>query len=287
MKKVIIHISDAKKKKMGWNENNISFCYKNNVINVYCGSDLTQPFDILLPKIINDQDCQRILDSIKNNPDALVIDPIQTQQIIQSRKLTYERLTQYGIDCPRFIVIQSHQEMMIFLNKHQNIHLPVITKPIPSQGSHESHEMTIINHPNGFNYVKYPCVIQEYINHNGQLTKVFCIGKKVISSTIQESLGNIDSSCKLEYFSFNNEDPESKKKYFLTSSQMKPFTPMELQNYCDLLSKAFNITLFGFDIIRENGTGKPYIIDINHFPSYNKSFSLQSFTEELLNECGI
>ena len=51
--------------------------------------------------------------------------------------------------------------------------------------------------------------------------------------------------------------------------------------------KAFGITLVGLDFIKENGKGKPLIIDTNIFPSYGGKIDLKWFCDHIAHHLSL
>ena len=44
----------------------------------------------------------------------------------------------------------------------------------------------------------------------------------------------------------------------------------QLKRFAEELRRALGLSLFGFDVIREEGTGVYYVVDVNYFPSFKE-----------------
>jgi len=56
---------------------------------------------------------------------------------------------------------------------------PFIVKPLTAAGTAESHKMGILLDRHGISNIHTPCLLQEYLNHNGRLYKVYVLGNLV------------------------------------------------------------------------------------------------------------
>ncbi len=56
---------------------------------------------------------------------------------------------------------------------------PFICKSAVSAGQSDSHIMTVVFNKEGLSDMSAPILLQEYINHYGQIYKVFVLGDKV------------------------------------------------------------------------------------------------------------
>mmetsp|Transcript_18951 Transcript_18951/g.38107 ORF Transcript_18951/g.38107 Transcript_18951/m.38107 type:complete len:354 (+) Transcript_18951:267-1328(+) len=56
---------------------------------------------------------------------------------------------------------------------------PIIVKPLPAAGTKASHHMLVVLNRRGLRRVQFPCIVQEYANHDGRLYKVYVLGDTV------------------------------------------------------------------------------------------------------------
>ncbi|KAJ0490159.1 putative inositol-pentakisphosphate 2-kinase [Helianthus annuus] len=56
---------------------------------------------------------------------------------------------------------------------------PVIAKSLVADSSAKSHKMLLVFSNEGFEKLKSPTVVQEFVNHGGVIFKVYVVGKYV------------------------------------------------------------------------------------------------------------
>ncbi|KAL0967565.1 hypothetical protein UPYG_G00253850 [Umbra pygmaea] len=260
------------------------------------------PFDVIIHKLAdliteayqNDTQAQLWVESlhvyIKAHPEIVVLDPLPALRTLLDRYKSYE-LIRWLEECmkddricsPPFLVLrrESGTEILKQLQKH-GITFPFICKTPNSN----SHEMAIIFSEEDLKDVKPPCVIQNFINHNAVLYKVYVVGE---AYTVLErpSIRNFPSG------------PAGRKSIFFHSHNVsKPDCASDLNSRDNVegvsrvpnddvireitrfLRLALDISLFGIDIIINNQTGQHAIIDINAFPGYA---GVPEFFNNLLN----
>ena len=107
-------------------------------------------------------------------------------------------------------------------------------------------------------------VVQALVDHDGYETKVYCIGKAVHMSrrrlaatvgdgtplVVFDSLEMKSSQCGTEEHPISGDDEDL------------------LKECAGWLRAKLGVALFGFDALKEKGTGKVAIIDVNYFPSF-------------------
>lgn len=180
-----------------------------------------------------------------------------------------------------------------------------IVKPVAACGVPESHRMAIVytnantnaNANTNFDWgrikVPMPAIIQEYINHDATLFKVYVAGDMVFVEK-RESLPNLPNESPPAphdcIFYFDSLE-KTKSEYLLSQmdytiavntstlsetgnmrhseSIMDWMVENEYSKLARILKDEFQLTLFGFDVIFERVHRKAVIIDLNYFPSYN------------------
>jgi len=165
--------------------------------------------------------------------------------------------------CPRGVSLQSSSEK----SKIADFCFPVMVKSLQASGSYSAHDMAVVWSAEDVDRFTYPLYVQEYINHDGTIFKVYVLGEHNFIVT-RVSLPNFP----LDYqqpVRFNSQDwkhelpPELTKEY--TGKRKEP--EMELiQTVSAEVSHLLGLSLFGFDVIENIDTGKLAIIDVNYFP---------------------
>jgi len=81
----------------------------------------------------------------------------------------------------------------------------------------------------------------------------------------------LDKDIGESHFYFNSQAPIKNNPAFV--KLIKGFEPLEIEKeivrvMCREINNRLNLSLVGFDLIRETKTGVYYLIDINYFPSF-------------------
>jgi len=171
---------------------------------------------------------------------------------------------------------------------------PCIVKPVAACGVPESHRMAIVYPDSTFDWkaikVPMPAIIQEYINHNATVFKVYVAGEMVFVEQ-RESLPNLSNSplpntrddCIFHFDSLQRTKPEclpqscaaalndspSSENEIVKPDQKNWAVDKEYRKLASILKYEFQLELFGFDVIFDCQHGRAAIIDLNYFPSYN------------------
>jgi inositol-1,3,4-trisphosphate 5/6-kinase/inositol-tetrakisphosphate 1-kinase len=244
---------------------------------------------------------------------------------------------------------------------------PIIVKPLPAAGTKASHHMLVVLNRHGLRRVQFPCILQEYANHNGTLYKVYVLGDAVRVFP-RNSLPNLPRGERLcsareqqdhpGYVKFDSQRPypklsdfgvkdvhpwqkadtdsvysgpstaeggscagasaaythgpgpakrrrvamqdtaQQREKEEQCSSKVanaKLVTADEIRPIATALRKAFNLELFGFDILvtqddedaeRERvEEGKTMlVVDVNYFPSYKEMSNFPNMLAQYLTQ---
>ncbi|XP_045417755.1 inositol-tetrakisphosphate 1-kinase isoform X3 [Lemur catta] len=162
---------------------------------------------------------------------------------------------------------------------------PFICKTRVAHGTN-SHEMAIVFNQEGLSAIQPPCVVQNFINHNAVLYKVFVVGESY--TVVQRpSLKNFSAGTSDRESIFFNSHNVSKPE---SSSVLTELDKIEgvferpsdevIRELSRALRQALGVSLFGIDIIINNQTGQHAVIDINAFPGYE---GVSEFFTDLLN----
>lgn len=154
-----------------------------------------EAFDVIIHKLTEDLDSTeqesilkvRAIDEyLLQHPSTVIIDPFPAVHKVISRArtcLTLQRLIDSTSKCPfsqpKFAIAESPAVIADFI-RTSGLRYPVICKPIEACGTPSSHSMVVAINEDGLSLVKCPCVVQEYMNHDGLFYKVYVIDKKVM-----------------------------------------------------------------------------------------------------------
>ena len=165
-------------------------------------------FDVIIHKLTDDIDpdgnhhsrVTSIMNYLLNHPQTTLIDPIESVQNVLSRKRTCDYLEilkektsmKSSFQLPKYMILNDQIDDIQILQMMDVVGLsfPLISKPIIACGTPNSHLLTIIVSIEGFKLIKYPCIIQQYVNHNSLLYKVYVIDQEVMIFS-RPSLPNI------------------------------------------------------------------------------------------------
>ncbi|KAK9067909.1 hypothetical protein SSX86_012020 [Deinandra increscens subsp. villosa] len=250
------------------------------------------PFDCLLHKLYGEEWRKQLQDYLVCNPSAIVIDSPEAIERLHNRISMLDVVSEieqvngdeshetasFGV--PKQIVIYEPERLRDAKAWGEALNFPVIAKPLVADGSAKSHKMLLIFGTDGFDELKTPTVLQEFVNHGGVIFKVYVVGKyvkcvkrKSLPDISEEKLSSLNGSLSFSQISNLTSDERNDDKYYkMMDSEEAAMPPMSLiTNIACGLRKAMKLHLFNFDVIRDTKAGNRYlVIDINYFPGYAK-----------------
>ncbi|CAO2833886.1 unnamed protein product [Amaranthus hypochondriacus] len=254
------------------------------------------PFDIVLHKLTG-KDWQRVLEDYRQtHPEVTVLDPPYAIQHLHNRQSMLQVVADlnlsgtYGnVNVPQQLVIKKDSSSIPLKVAKAMLNLPLVAKPLISDGSTKSHELSLAYDQYSLQKLEPPLVLQEFVNHGGVLFKVFIVGE-AIKVVRRFSLPNVTKrqlsrtsgvyrfprvSCAVASADDADLDPNV--------AELPP-RPL-LEKLARELRRRLGLQLFNLDMIREYGTQDNfYVIDINYFPGYGKMPEYEHiFTDFLLN----
>ena len=172
---------------------------------------------------------------------------------------------------------------------------PLIAKPLTAAGTKKSHCMGVVLQESGLQKIQEtPCLLQEYINHNAILHKIYVLGDHV-SVFERPSLPNLPSRSDVghDFCEFDSQRPYPTLEEFglseeQTSKQQSDshhVTVDEIQPVVAALKQAFGLELFGFDILVTSSSF--LVVDVNYFPSYKEVSNFPSLLANYLTQRAI
>ncbi|KAJ1396793.1 Inositol-tetrakisphosphate 1-kinase [Sesbania bispinosa] len=250
----------------------------------------------------NMQELQRYLDQ---HQDCCVIDPLsniyplldrlEIQQVLLGLvELNTER--SYLIRGPHFLKVDNFDEFNFATGLAEaRLSLPCIVKPKVACGVSDAHKMAIVFRVDDFKNlsVPLPAVIQEYVDHSSTLYKFYVLGEKVFY-TVKKSIPNADILMKLS----NGDDFKPLEfdslKSLPTADSIKDSgdsnESIDLKLVTDAanwLRRRLHLTVFGFDVVIQEGTCDHVIVDVNYLPSFKEvpdDISIPAFWEAIRNK---
>lgn len=253
--------------------------------------------DVILEADQNDSQSlelvHRFQEYIDAHPETIVLDPLPAIRTLLDRSKSYElirKIEAYMKDdricSPPFMELTSLRgEDTLRLLEKNGLAFPFICKTRVAHGTN-SHEMAIVFNQEGLSAIQPPCVVQNFINHNAVLYKVFVVGESY--TVVQRpSLKNFSAGTSDRESIFFNSHNVSKPE---SSSVLTALDKIEgvferpsdevIRELSRALRQALGVSLFGIDIIINNQTGQHAVIDVNAFPGYE---GVSEFFTDLLN----
>ncbi|KAK4436026.1 Inositol 1,3,4-trisphosphate 5/6-kinase [Sesamum alatum] len=231
----------------------------------------------------NLQELQRY---VKCQLDCCVIDPFNNilpvldRLKIQEILIDLEKLNIPGgrkIRAPHFLKVDSFDKPGLEQRLAEaKLSLPSIVKPQVACGVSDAHSMAIVfkmDHYKDLN-VPLPAVVQEYVDHSSLLYKFYALGGKIFYA-VKKSIPNADTLLTL----FADEGLKPLHFDSLKSLPVDKTQPngdehqidLELVNRAaDWLRTTLDLTIFGFDVVVQEGTGDHVIVDVNYLPSFKE-----------------
>jgi len=85
------------------------------------------------------------------------------------------------VRAPKFVVADGTESMSVLQEClfQESLMTPLMVKPLVAAGTKESHLMTIVLKLTGLSMIPPRSIIQEYVNHNAALFKVYVLGEQV------------------------------------------------------------------------------------------------------------
>ncbi|KAD6453616.1 hypothetical protein R6Q59_015462 [Mikania micrantha] len=250
------------------------------------------PFDCVLHKLYGEEWRNQLRQYVVSNPSSVVIDFPDAIERLHNRismldvvseidDVEDDETSSFGV--PKQVVVYEPEKLKVEDDEtasFEGLKFPVIAKPLVADGSAKSHKMLLIFSTEGFDELKTPTVLQEFVNHGGMIFKVYVVGKyvkcvkrKSLPDIDEEKLESLHGSLSFSQISNLTSDERNDDKYYkMMDTEDAAMPPMSLiTNMASGLRKAMKLHLFNFDVIRDTKVGNRYlVIDINYFPGYAK-----------------
>ncbi|XP_071732293.1 inositol 1,3,4-trisphosphate 5/6-kinase 4 [Rutidosis leptorrhynchoides] len=228
-------------------------------------------------------------------PNCCVIDPLDNIFPVVDRLKIQEILlglsdlkteSQHKIRGAYFLKVDNYEDLNMEARLHEaKLSLPSIVKPQVACGVADAHSMAIVFKAEDFVglSVPLPAIVQEYVDHSSTLFKFYVLGEKVFYA-IKNSTPNAkilkNSSEKngfkpLLFDSLKSLPIHGNKK----ASEIGDCSRLIEQHDLDIglvtsaanyLRRILDLTIFGFDVVIQEGTRDHVIVDVNYLPSFKE-----------------
>ncbi|OQR84520.1 inositol-tetrakisphosphate 1-kinase-like [Achlya hypogyna] len=253
--------------------------------------------DVLLHKLAHDMIFETLGDetAIKNmrvmndyiarHPHVRVVDPLPGVRLLTNRHAVCTMLADVAstsglpFSVPKYRVVDSPAAKTALLSDVAGggFSLPVIVKSLEACGTDASHVMQVLSQPEDVAALSTdtPLLFQEFVNHDARLFKGYVLGPTILVSE-RVSLPNLGSTA-AKAVEFDTQSPFPTAAAF----ELAPTPQSTAQPLCATMESAMHaigraiqgatqLSLFGFDVIMESGSGRHMVIDVNYFPSFKE-----------------
>lgn len=228
-----------------------------------------------------------IIRFMEEYPDFCIIDPFKNISPLLDRLQIQEilvRLQDLGterrpkIRAPHSLKVKNFQGSELQKQLAEaNLSFPLIVKPQVACGVADAHNMALVFQIEEFSNlsVPLPAVLQEYIDHGSKIYKFYAIGDKVFHA-VKNSMPNaslLKSSSGDEPLTFNSLKtlPVATKEQLQNSAQDSKSLDIDaVEEAAKLLKESLGLTIFGFDVVVQEGSGDHVIVDLNYLPSFKE-----------------
>lgn len=257
---------------------------------------------ILAPKITYTDGVEELRRILQDHPHCCVIDPFNNiypvldRLKIQNLLLGLEYLNKEGcskIRGPHFLKVDNFSDPSLTGRLLEaKVSLPSMVKAQVACGVSSAHSMAIVFRLEDFKdlQVPLPAVIQEYVDHSSTLFKFYVLGEKVFHS-VKKSIPNGDVLINLSQASQLKPLVFDSLKSLPTADKIQfgdEAVDLGLvKNAAHWLRRKLDLTIFGFDVVIQEGTGDHVIIDVNYLPSFKEvrdDVAIPAFWEAIKNK---
>lgn len=214
-----------------------------------------------------------------------VVDRLRIQEILLGLE-DLKTKSQCKIRGPYFLKVDNFEDLELEQRLHRaKLSLPSIVKPQVACGVADAHSMAIVFKAADFTglSVPLPAIVQEYVDHSSTLFKFYVLGEKVFYA-VKNSTPNAhvlkNSSEKngfkpLLFDSLKSLPTDGNKK----PSGIGDYHKLKEQQDLDIglvtdaanyLRRVLDLTIFGFDVVIQEGTRDHVIVDVNYLPSFKE-----------------
>ncbi|ESN91186.1 hypothetical protein HELRODRAFT_194518 [Helobdella robusta] len=281
--------------------------------------DSQGPFDLILHKLTDhfvktvEDGCVNVLQMFQDycsshKDDVLIIDPISSVFKLFDRNAQYKLAEEcqkieidgtYPFFIPSFVELKSRDSLEDDVMTKFHLCFPIVCKSsisvhlnmdnLPKNIQHPDEMMIVMNEDGLREDVNFPCVLQNFINHDAKLFKVFVVGDRHFV-VARPSIKNLYANENAKTIHFRSSDiSKSNSTSYLNVMDENQKTDVvvvvdegRIGSLVACLRLRLGLDLFGVDVIVENATGRYAIIDINPFPGYDGVMDFPSVLLEFI-----
>lgn len=185
---------------------------------------------------------------------------------------------------PRQIDIEdihtSTPALIVTKMQDHHINFPILIKTDQSSVSEKSHFMCVVFDFDGLvealSCFQEKLIVQEYINHDKTVYKVYVIGDDV-KYFQRKSCSNLVSGSSMVSFRSDQPWPDS-----LMSNDDQLIRDLDLEiikQGAKIITESLKISIFGYDVLVQSSTLDHVIVDINVFPGFKEYSNLSEIID--------
>ncbi|KAL5733701.1 hypothetical protein ACOSQ2_033393 [Xanthoceras sorbifolium] len=228
------------------------------------------------------QELQRFME---DQSDFVVIDPLDNifpvldRLKIQLILLGLQDLNVEGcrtIRAPHFLKVNDFNDPDLTQRLSEaKLSFPCIVKPQVACGVADAHSMAIVFGAEDFKHlsVPLPAVVQEYVNHSSTLFKFYVLGENVFHAVKKSTPNSVNLMKSYERNGFRPIMFDSLKSLPTDTESGFKIDDLELglvKDAAKWLAGKLDLTIFGFDVVIQEGAGDHVIVDVNYLPSFKE-----------------
>lgn len=263
------------------------------------------PFHCVIHKLYDDAWAELLEDFASKNPDVVVVDRPDLISRLYNRASMLDVVNQVKIsdsdvriEVPKQIILNKKDEEIDSI-RDLEVKFPVIAKPLESDGSAKSHEMSLVFNRRGLKDLATPVLLQEFVNHGGVMFKIYVAGEELVcvkrkslpdvAETTEEELEKKPEAA-MKFSKISRAEEKSDKcnggggeKNEVAEAEIEMPPEKVVAEVSRGLKEAMGIRLFNFDMIRD-GNGVYYVLDINYLPGFAVLPEYEQFLTKFFKE---
>lgn len=238
-----------------------------------------------------DPELNALAEYIKAHPDLVVVDDLDAVAVTLDREEMNEKMSKISwpddirANLPGSAFLEKADTLDDVVAVTKNLHFPILAKPKSACSSTAAHMMRMVTSAEQLVGVPTPCLLQEYINHDGVVYKIYALGEH-LEVGARPSMRNIaPGECiDLDFHSQHSQDDNGLWTRPRDLSKV-PMPTEDFQKMSRVLREQMNLSLIGFDILIDQEK-KYWLVDINYFPGYKNIDNLwEKFLNFFLDKC--
>ncbi|KAL8129036.1 hypothetical protein V2J09_018191 [Rumex salicifolius] len=238
------------------------------------------------PKVTYTSGLLELRRSLEQQHNCCVIDPFDNVFPVLDRLETQNMLLgitevnnrgPINIRAPHFLKVDNFGEPNFKERiSEAMLSLPNIVKPRAACGVADAHSMAIVFRHEDYGSLSVPVPAIEYVDHSSTIFKIYVLGSEVFYS-VKKSTPNANVLMNLSQPNYHRPLLFDSLKSLPTSTENHSGDEAQIRFDFELvkraakwLQKKLEMTIFGFDVVVEEGTTDHVIVDVNYLPSFKE-----------------